>query len=110
MSVRRFPATALSLAFFIASGLFAHGKPEESVSSSDNDLNSRLRDLGAGNSRLQQAVIRLRNRSLQTQASIRLREQVIGRYAQQTDSIATAQLDWIEWSVSSNLILFCSDV
>ena len=96
MNPRPLLVTVFSLAFLFAPSVFAQAKPEESVSSADNEFKAWLRELEAENSRLQQEVIRLRNLSLQSQASIRLREQVIERYAQQTDSMTTAQLNLID--------------
>ena len=96
MNTRPFLAAVLSLAFFIAPSACGQSKAEDSTAPAENDLKTRLRELEAESSRLQQEVIRLRNLSLQSQASIRLREQVIERYAQQTDSMTTAQLNLID--------------
>lgn len=96
MNTRPFLAAVFSLAFFIAPSVCGQSKAEDSTAPAENDLKTRLRELEAENSRLQQEVIRLRNLSLQSQASIRLREQVIERYAQQTDSMTTAQLNLID--------------
>ena len=85
-----------SLAILTLQQVYAQPQTVVNAGLTEQTREERIRELEAENSRLQQEVIRLRNLSLQSQASIRLREQVIERYAQQTDSMTSAQLNLLE--------------
>ena len=60
------------------------------------EMAERLNELETENVQLQQEVIRLRSMSLQKQASLRLREQIVAGYAEQTESMPTAQLNLLD--------------
>ena len=84
------------LACSIAGSTIAQTLPAPDLNSNSQVQVDRLRELENENTRLQQELIQLRNTSLKLQLSVRLRDEVIERYAQQTDAMTTAQLNLID--------------